>query len=81
MRNHQMQICLSILHHLGWKGEYKPREFSSKLALIMLNLRNIVILITMANNTTAIRGAGNPMDDPGRSHIMAQRRYHLLIPP
>ncbi|KAK7753742.1 Mediator of RNA polymerase II transcription subunit 16 [Diatrype stigma] len=71
MRNHQMQICLSILHHLGWKGEYQPREFSSKLALIMLNLRNIVILITMANNTNALRGAANPMDDPDVVNALA----------
>lgn len=66
IRNSQMQVCSSVLHHLGWKGEYQPREFSSKLALVMLNLRNIVIVITIAHtNTSALKGAGTPMDDPG----------------
>ena len=66
IRNSQMQVCFSVLHHLGWKGEYQPREFSSKLTLIMLNLRNIVIVITIAHtNTSALKGAGTPMDDPG----------------
>lgn len=75
IRNHQMQICCSLLHHLGWKGEYKPRDFSSKLALVMLNLRNIVILITMATNTNALRGAATPtpMDDHGK--LQATMRY------
>ena len=64
-----MQVCFSVLHHIGWNGEYQPREFSSKLALVMLNLRNIVIVITMAH--TQNKGAVTPMDDPGtyqRSH-------------
>ncbi|RYP53448.1 hypothetical protein DL768_001593 [Monosporascus sp. mg162] len=63
IRNQQMQFCFSILQHLGWRGEYQPRDFSSKLAMIMLNLRNIVIIITIANNTNALRGTTTPMDD------------------
>ncbi|RYP18890.1 hypothetical protein DL765_003678 [Monosporascus sp. GIB2] len=71
IRNHQMQFCFSILQHLGWRGEYQPRDFSSKLAMIMLNLRNIVIIITIANNTNALRGATTPMDDPDVVNALA----------
>ncbi|RYP28860.1 hypothetical protein DL767_007018 [Monosporascus sp. MG133] len=71
IRNHQMQICFSILQHLGWRGEYQPRDFSSKLAMIMLNLRNIVIIITIASNTNALRGATTPMDDPDVVNALA----------
>ncbi|RYO79913.1 hypothetical protein DL766_003840 [Monosporascus sp. MC13-8B] len=66
-----MQFCFSILQHLGWRGEYQPRDFSSKLAMIMLNLRNIVIIITIANNTNALRGATTPMDDPDVVNALA----------
>ncbi|RYP80118.1 hypothetical protein DL769_002604 [Monosporascus sp. CRB-8-3] len=71
IRNHQMQFCCSILQHLGWRGEYQPRDFSSKLAMIMLNLRNIVIIITIATNTNALRGATTPMDDPDVVNALA----------
>jgi mediator of RNA polymerase II transcription subunit 16, fungi type len=67
IRNNQLQLCFSILNHLGWKGDYQTRHFRSKLAMTALNLRNIVILITIAHNQQGTRGATTPMDDAGKS--------------
>jgi len=63
-RNNQLQLFFSILNHIGWNGTSQPRDFQSKLSTIALNLRNIVILITIANNNTHAAGKGpTPMDD------------------
>lgn len=66
VRNTQLQMCLSILDHLGFKGQYKPRAFGSKFSTLALNARNIVILVTIASNTPPnIREKISPLDEPG----------------
>lgn len=68
MRNHSLQLCLSILNHMGFRGEYRPRTFCGKFAMLSLNVRNIVILITIASNTpSTFKEKLNPLDEPGRS--------------
>lgn len=62
-RNNQLQLFFSILNHIGWNGTSQPRDFQSKLSTIALNLRNIVILITIANNNTHAGKGPTPMDD------------------
>lgn len=51
VRNVQLQFVMSLLNHFGFRGEFIPRSFSSKFAMLGLNLRNIVILITVASNS------------------------------
>ncbi|KAK2596175.1 Mediator of RNA polymerase II transcription subunit 16 [Conoideocrella luteorostrata] len=64
MRNSPLQSCLSIMNSLGFKGESRKRTFQSKLAMLDLSLRNVVILITLASNTpTHIREKMNPLDE------------------
>lgn len=64
VRNHSLQLCLSIVNHLGFRGEFKPRSFSGKFALLSLNIRNIVILITIASNTPGnMREKLSPLDE------------------
>lgn len=65
-RNNQLQLLFSILNHIGWNGTSQTRDFRSKLSTVALNLRNIVILITIANNNTHSRQGPTPMDDPGK---------------
>lgn len=66
VRNHHLQMCLSILAHLGFNGQYKARAFCSKFSTLALNARNIVILITIASNTSPnIREKISPLDEPG----------------
>ncbi|KAK3372390.1 mediator complex, subunit Med16 [Podospora didyma] len=65
VRNHHLQLCLSILNHLGFRGEFEPRSFGGKFAMLALNVRNIVILITIASNTPInLKGQLSPLDEP-----------------
>lgn len=68
IRNTTIQLCLSIQNSLGFKGENSPRSFGGKFAWIVLQLRNIVVLVTMAANMkvpTANNDKSSPLDDPG----------------
>lgn len=54
---------------LGFKGDYNPRTFSGKFAWIVLQLRNIVVVVTMAANMKVKGPNGepaSPLEDPGR---------------
>ncbi len=64
VRNNSLLLCLSILHHLGFRGEYKTRSFYGKFAMLALNVRNIVILFALAANSPARSMRVNPLDDP-----------------
>lgn len=69
VRNTTIQLCLCIQNSLGFKGEFNPRTFSGKFAWIVLQLRNIVVLITMAANLNVPVGGNSndkisPLEDP-----------------
>lgn len=67
MRNLSLQFCLSIMNSLGFKGEFEKRSFQSKFAMLGLNLRNVVVLITLAGNTPSnIREKMSPLDEHGK---------------
>ncbi|GAB0136152.1 hypothetical protein EsDP_00004464 [Epichloe bromicola] len=64
MRNLSLQFCLGIMNSLGFRGESLKRSFQSKFAMIDLNLRNVVILITLASNTPLnVREKMSPLDE------------------
>ena len=66
MRNAPLQACLSIMNSLGFKGDYRRRSFQSKFATLDLNVRNVVILITLASNTpVTVREKMSPLDEHG----------------
>lgn len=68
VRNSSLQLCLSIMNHLGFRGDFHPRSFGSKFAMLALNVRNIVILITIASNApVGIREKLSPLDEHGES--------------
>ncbi|KFY20265.1 hypothetical protein V491_03862 [Pseudogymnoascus sp. VKM F-3775] len=50
IRNPSIQLSLSIQNALGYNGDAHKRTFESKIAWIGLQLRNCVVLITMAMN-------------------------------
>lgn len=68
IRNTTIQLCLSIQNSLGYKGDFHPRVFIGKFSWIVLQLRNIVVLVTMAANMN-VTGPNNqkasPLEDPG----------------
>jgi mediator of RNA polymerase II transcription subunit 16 len=72
VRNTPLQMCLSVINHLGFRGQHRPRTFGSKFAALALNARNIVVLVTIASNTPAnIREKISPLDEPGTfSHLL-----------
>lgn len=70
IRNTTIQLCLSIQNSLGFQGEFNARTFSGKFAWLVLQLRNIVVLVTMAANLNVPGGPGpndktSPLEDPG----------------
>ncbi|KAI0445978.1 RNA polymerase II mediator complex subunit Sin4 [Xylaria telfairii] len=65
IRNQHLQLCFSIFNHLGWNGEFNARHFRSKLSTLALNLRNTVILVSLASSApSAVRAASSPLDEP-----------------
>lgn len=67
MRNQPLQSILSIMNSLGFKGEMHARSFHGKFAMVYLNARNVVILITLASNMPATaREKMSPLDEPGK---------------
>jgi mediator of RNA polymerase II transcription subunit 16 len=74
IRNSTLQLFHSIQSSLGFRGEFEPRSFPGKLSWLVLQLRNIVVLVTMAANL-GVRGDGpnpnektSPLDDPGMTN-------------
>lgn len=66
MRNQNLQACFSIMNSLGFNGEFNPRSFQSKIANVNLNLRGVVILITLSSNTpVTVRERMSPLDEHG----------------
>ncbi|RCI15524.1 hypothetical protein L249_3518 [Ophiocordyceps polyrhachis-furcata BCC 54312] len=64
MRNAPLQACFSIMNSLGFRGEAVKRTFQSKLAWVLLNMRNVVVLITLASNTpVTVRDRMSPLDE------------------
>ncbi|KAL2020886.1 hypothetical protein VTK56DRAFT_7877 [Thermocarpiscus australiensis] len=64
VRNQLLQLCLSILNHMGFHGDFRPRSFCGKFALLALNTRNVVILITLASNTPLnLKEKMSPLDE------------------
>ncbi|KKY36090.1 putative mediator of rna polymerase ii transcription subunit 16 [Diaporthe ampelina] len=66
IRNLQIQTVFGLLNHLGFRGEFKPRSFISKFAMLGLNIRHIVILITLASNSSMnpAKEKWTPLDEP-----------------
>lgn len=65
MRNLPLQNMLSIMNSLGFKGEMHARSLQGKFAMVYLNARNVVVLITLASNMPATaREKMSPLDEP-----------------
>ncbi|KAF7557671.1 hypothetical protein G7046_g5986 [Stylonectria norvegica] len=65
VRNGSLQQCLSIMNGLGFRGEYHRRSFQGKFSMLSLNVRNVVVLITIASNTPlTVREKLSPLDEP-----------------
>ncbi|KAK0669411.1 putative mediator of RNA polymerase II transcription subunit 16 [Cercophora samala] len=64
IRNTQLQSCLSLLNQFGFNGNFEPRSFHGKFASVALNLRNIIVLIVLANHSSQkSHSALNPLDE------------------
>ncbi|CAM1506819.1 Fc.00g064600.m01.CDS01 [Cosmosporella sp. VM-42] len=65
VRNGSLQSCLSIMNGLGFRGELHPRSFQGKFSMLSLNVRNVVVLVTIASNTPlTVRDKLSPLDEP-----------------
>lgn len=69
VRSTHWLFIMSIVNHFGFKGGFRPRSFNGKFALLGLNARNFIILVTLANNSPMGPTGGkiSPMDEPGKS--------------
>lgn len=67
IKNSILQMCLSVTNNLGWRGDFQPRQTWGKLSMIALNLRNIVIMITLSSNSiNHNKTTMTPLDEPGK---------------
>ncbi|KAI2466218.1 RNA polymerase II mediator complex subunit Sin4 [Annulohypoxylon bovei var. microspora] len=65
IKNSILQMCLSVSNYLGWRGDFQPRQPWGKLSMLALNLRNIVIMITLSSNTLNLnKNTMTPLDEP-----------------
>ncbi|THV55740.1 hypothetical protein BGAL_0004g00630 [Botrytis galanthina] len=68
IRNTMIQLCLSIQNSLGFTGEFNARKFAGKFSWLVLQLRNTVVLVTMAANMKVPGPThdtkSTPLDDP-----------------
>jgi mediator of RNA polymerase II transcription subunit 16 len=48
VRNPSIQLSLSIQNAMGYNGDAHPRSFGAKISWISLQVRNCVVLMTMA---------------------------------
>ncbi|KAK4154621.1 hypothetical protein C8A00DRAFT_14256 [Chaetomidium leptoderma] len=65
VRNTLLQLCLSVLNHLSFRGDFKPRSYGGKFAMLALNVRNIFVVITVASNSPmGLEKKLVPLDDP-----------------
>lgn len=70
VRNTSIQLCLCIQNSLGFKGEFNPRTFSGRFSWLVLQLRNVVVCVTMAANMNVAVAPNSPdkispLEDPG----------------
>ncbi|KAL5594513.1 hypothetical protein BROUX41_001439 [Berkeleyomyces rouxiae] len=65
VRNHHLQLALSMLCHLGFNGQYKKRSFSSKIAKLSLHARSVIVMVSISSNTPPhLREKLSPLDEP-----------------
>ncbi|CAG8972316.1 hypothetical protein HYALB_00001718 [Hymenoscyphus albidus] len=61
IRNTSIQLILCVQNSLGFRGEFNPRTFPGKFSWLVLQLRNIVVLVSMASNLSV---PASPLEDP-----------------
>lgn len=71
VRNTSIQLVLCIQQSLGFKGEFNPRTFSARFSWLVLQLRSIVVCVSMAANLNLSGGPNSPdkispLEDPGK---------------
>lgn len=68
VRSTHWLFIMSIENHFGFKGAFRPRSFNSKFAMLGLNARNFIIIVTLASNSPMGPTGGkiSPMDEPGK---------------
>lgn len=78
VRNIHLQFVMSLLNHFGFRGEFRPRSFNSKFAMLGLNIRNVVVLITVASNSpmNMAKDKWTPLDEAGESFLVSRQSYH-----
>ncbi|KAK3901481.1 hypothetical protein C8A05DRAFT_16342 [Staphylotrichum tortipilum] len=65
VRNTLLQLCFGVLNHLGFRGDFQPRSRDAKFASLAMGVRNMFVVITVANNIPpGIKEKLNPLDDP-----------------
>ena len=65
VRNTLLHLCFGVLNHLGFRGDFQPRSHDAKFASLAMGVRNMFVVITIANNIPpGIKEKLNPLDDP-----------------
>ncbi|CCC10210.1 unnamed protein product [Sordaria macrospora k-hell] len=62
IRNPFLQMCLSILSHMSFRGEFRPRSYEGKLSFLILQVRNFIVLVSLSLNAPKSLGT-SPLDE------------------
>ncbi|KAK1776186.1 mediator complex subunit 16-domain-containing protein [Copromyces sp. CBS 386.78] len=62
IRNPFLQMCLSILNHMSFRGEFRPRSYEGKLSFLILQVRNFIVLVSLSLNAPKSLGI-SPLDE------------------
>lgn len=83
IRNLPLQVFFSMQNSLGYHGQKHARTFASQNSFIILQLRHVVVLITMASNIklkNAEGGDASPLDEPEVIHALSGSiRWYLEL--
>jgi mediator of RNA polymerase II transcription subunit 16 len=65
VKNALLQHCLSVINHLGFHGDFRPRSHGGKFAMLALSIKGAFLVITVASNSPiGTREKLIPLDDP-----------------
>ncbi|KAH6650006.1 mediator complex, subunit Med16 [Chaetomium tenue] len=65
VKNVPLQHCLSVINHLGFHGDFRPRSHGGKFAMLALSVKGAFLVITVASNSPiGTKEKLIPLDDP-----------------
>ena len=56
-------MFLSILNHMSFRGEFRPKSYEGKMSHLILQVRNFIVIVSLSLNAPKSLGI-SPLDEP-----------------